>query len=340
MVKWFKVNDDESNVVISSRVRLARNLVDYPFPNKIKKEEAQKLLEKVKSVIIDGNSVLKDDFTFHNVKDMNDVEKGVLVEKHLVSKELIESENAGALIKNDENISIMINEEDHLRIQAIFPGFKLDEAFGLIDKIDDLLEENLNYAFHERLGYLTSCPTNIGTGMRASIMVHLPALVELGYIDGVLKAANQLGLAVRGIYGESSKAMGNIFQISNQLTLGRREEELIGNIMGIAKQIIDKELEARELLKSNMGLKIEDRVYRSLGILKYARSIDTRESMNHLSNVKLGIELGYIKDISTRTIDELMIKIQPMHQMKLHGGNTVAQRDENRAKHIREDLKS
>ncbi|WXR62944.1 protein arginine kinase [Peptostreptococcaceae bacterium AGR-M142] len=338
MANWFEVNDDESKVVISSRIRLARNLIDYPFPNKMKEEESIEVLKKAKDVIVNGNTVLKDDFKYYKMQDCDEVEKGILLEKHLISKEIMENSNSGVLIKNDESVSVMINEEDHIRIQTIFPGFKLNEAFDLADKIDDVLEERLNYAYDERLGFLTSCPTNIGTGLRASIMVHLPALVELGYIDGVLKAANQLGLAVRGIYGENSKALGNIFQISNQLTLGRKEQEIIGNIMGIAKQIIDKELEARDVLKKEKGIRFEDRVYRSLGILKSSRIIDTKEAMNHLSNVKLGIEMNFIEEISTRIIDKLMVDIQPVHQISMYEAKNVVERDINRANHIRKTI--
>jgi len=338
MTKWLKKEIDKTKVVISSRIRLARNLIDYPFPNKLKKEQSDEIIKKVQEAILNGNTVLKDEFDFYKMEDLEDIEKQVLVENHLISIDLIKNEKGGALIKKDETISIMINEEDHLRIQALFPGFKLDEAWDLIDKIDDVLEENLNYAFNENIGYLTSCPTNVGTGLRASIMVHLPALAELGYINGVLNAASQIGLAVRGIYGEGTVSHGNIYQISNQLTLGRKEEEIIGNIMGISKQIIEKELSARETLKNQLGLRLEDRFFRSLGILKSARVIDSTEAMNLLSNIKLGIEMGYIDEIATRDIDELMIQIQPAYQLKLYNSKDTLERDINRAKFIREKL--
>lgn len=338
MTKWLKKEIDKTDVVISSRIRLARNLIDYPFPNKLTKEQSDEIIKKVQETILNGNTVLKDEFNIYNMKDLEEVEKQVLVENHLISIDLSQNEKGGVLIKRDETISIMINEEDHLRIQALFPGFKLDEAWELIDKIDDVLEENLNYAFNENIGYLTACPTNVGTGLRASIMVHLPALTELGYINGVLNAASQIGLAVRGIYGEGTVSYGNIYQISNQLTLGRKEEEIIGNIMGISKQIIEKELAAREKLKNKLGLRLEDRFFRSLAILKNARIIDSKEAMNLLSNIKLGVEMGYIGDITTRYIDELMIQIQPANQLKLYKSKDALERDINRSKFIREKL--
>ncbi|SHH44380.1 protein arginine kinase [Tepidibacter thalassicus] len=338
MTNWIKNEDNSENVVISSRIRLARNLIDYPFPNKLRKEESEEIIKKVKDTILKGNTVLKDEFEFYKMSELDEIERKIMVENHLISIDLGKNENAGVLIKKDETVSIMINEEDHLRIQTLFSGFKLNEAWDIADKIDDILEENLNYAFDERLGYLTSCPTNVGTGLRASIMVHLPALVELGYINGVLNAANKIGLAVRGIYGEGSGSLGNIYQISNQLTLGRDENEIIGNIIGISKQIIEKELSAREMLKNKLGPKLEDRFFRSLGILKYSRLISSKEAMNLLSNVKLGIEMGYINEFTTRDIDKLMIEIQPAYQLRLYNSMDSIERDMNRAKFIREKL--
>ncbi len=337
MAKWIN-KEDESKIVISSRIRLARNLINYPFPNKLKKEEASEIINQVKKSIVEGNTVLKDEFKEYKMENLDEIEKQMLVEKHLISLDLSQNKKGSALIKEDETVSIMINEEDHLRIQGLFSGLKLERVWDLVDKIDDILEENLNYAFDENLGYLTSCPTNIGTGLRASIMIHLPALVELGYIDGILNAANQIGLAVRGIYGEGSKSFANIYQISNQLTLGRKEEEIIGNIVGISKQIIEKELSAREILKNKLGAKLEDRFFRSLGILNHARVMDSREAMNLLSNLKLGIEMGYIKGLSSREIDELMIHVQPAHQLKRNLSKDPLERDINRAAFIREKL--
>ncbi|AHM55455.1 putative ATP:guanido phosphotransferase [Peptoclostridium acidaminophilum DSM 3953] len=338
MIKWLELDGAESEVVISSRIRLARNFSGYNFTNKLKPEEAESIIKEVENAIIYGTSAIRDDFKSLRMAEIDKLEKGILLEKHLISRDIAKSELSAALVKDDETVSIMVNEEDHIRIQALFPGFRLDDAWDIADKIDDLLEERVGYAFDERLGYLTACPTNVGTGMRASIMMHLPALVELGYIDGVLKAANQIGLAVRGIYGEGSQAKGSIFQISNQLTLGRKEEEILGNIKGLSKQLISKELEARSFLHKNHGMKFEDKIYRSLGILKSARTIDSNEAMNLLSNVKLGIEMGLIDDMKSREIDKLFIEIQPAHQQSMSGQNKAQERDVKRAEYLRKEL--
>lgn len=338
MIKWLEIDGAESEVVISSRIRLARNFSGYNFTNKLKPDEAERIIKEVENAIIHGTSAIRDDFKSLRMAELDKLEKGILLEKHLISKDIARSDLSAALVKDDETVSIMVNEEDHLRIQALFPGFRLDDAWDIADKIDDLLEESIGYAFDERLGYLTACPTNVGTGMRASIMVHLPALVELGYIDGVLKAANQIGLAVRGIYGEGSQAKGSIFQISNQLTLGRKEEEILGNIKGLSKQLISKELEARSFLYKNQGMKFEDRIYRALGILSSARLVDSNEAMNLLSNVKLGIEMGLIDNMKSRDIDKLFIEIQPSHQQMMSGQSKAQERDIKRAEYLRKEF--
>lgn len=334
MVKWLD-NKDETKVAISSRIRLARNLINYPFPNKMKKEEAKEIITKVKNSLDE-----KFDFIKQDMKDIEKVQKGILVEKHLISIDLTTKEEASAFISEDEKMSIMVNEEDHLRIQSLMSGVDLEKAYKKANEIDDFLEAHLDYAFDERLGYLTSCPTNVGTGIRASSMLHLPALVELGYIDGVLKAANQLGLVVRGIYGEGSGYKANIFQISNQITLGPKEEDLIGSIQAMSKQIIIKELEAREFLKKKLGYSLKDRVYRSLGILKYAQVIDLNEAMNLLSNLKLGVEMEMIKGLKTREIDQIMIMIQPAYQFSFNQTSNPREKDLYRAEFIRKYLQN
>jgi protein arginine kinase len=330
------VNDNKA--IISSRIRLARNLVSYSFPNKSTKEECEKVITLVKDAIIKGNTVLKDEFEFYKISELNEIDKQSMIEERLISIDLSNNECGAVLIKKDKTVSIMINEEDHIRIQTLEHGIKLDKAWDMADKIDDILEENLKYAFHENLGYLTSCPTNTGTGMRASVMVHLPALTELGYIDEVLQISGQLGLAVRGMYGEGSDSSGCIYQMSNQLTLGRREQEIMENVMGMAKQIIDKELYARELLKNKLGIKLEDRIFRSLGILKNARTIDSKEAIKLLSTLKLGVEMGYITNITTREIDKLMVDVHPGHQSKIYKSNDYNKRDINRAIYLRKSL--
>jgi protein arginine kinase len=329
---------NNNKAIISSRIRLARNLVSYSFPNKSTKEECNKVIDLVKDAIIKSNTVLKDEFEFYKISSLDEIDKQSMIEEHLISMDLSNNECGAVLIKKDKTVSIMINEEDHIRIQTLENGIELDKAWDIADKIDDILEESLNYAFHENLGYLTACPTNTGTGMRASVMVHLPALTELGYIDEVLKLSGQLGLAVRGMYGEGSDSSGCIYQMSNQLTLGRREQDTIENVMGMAKQIIDKELYARELLKNKLGIKLEDRIFRSLGILKNARTIGSKEAIKLLSTLKLGVEMGYINNITTGDIDKLMVDVQPGHQSKIYKSSDYTKRDVNRAIYLRKSL--
>lgn len=330
-------NEEISRVVVSSRVRLARNLKDYPFPNKIDEHQASELVDRVVRTVKEGNTVLKDNLTPVIIKNKSMLEKEVLLEKHLISKELLNENNGAALIQEDETISIMINEEDHLRIQVLMKGLSLLEAYDLCDKVDDVLEERLKYAFSENLGYLTACPTNIGTGLRASVMLHLPALVELGYMGGILESAGQIGLAVRGLYGEGTKSIGSLFQISNQLTLGRKEEEIVGNIIGISKQIVERELEAEKILRKRMGLFLDDRISRSLGILRFSKVMGTEEAMNHLSNIKVGIGIGIVKGIENSEVDNLMIKVQPANQAMIA---KEAKRDDKRADYLREAFKN
>jgi protein arginine kinase len=231
----------------------------------------------------------------------------------------------------------MINEEDHLRIQVLYPGFQLKQAWELADQIDDVLETSVSYAYDEKLGYLTSCPTNVGTGIRASVMMHLPALVITQQINRILQAITQVGLAVRGLYGEGSEATGNLFQISNQITLGQTEEEIIDNLHSVARQIIEHEKAARMKLMSESRTKITDRIRRSYGILSFAEVMDSKEAAQRLSDVRLGIDLGIVEHVPSRVMNELLIMTQPGYLQKHYGkGLSPEERDLYRAKLIRE----
>ncbi|RKJ19482.1 ATP--guanido phosphotransferase, partial [Butyricicoccus sp. 1XD8-22] len=228
------------------------------------------------------------------IDDLKGLEKRVLVEKHLISPRLAEHATHGAVLLSDqEDISIMINEEDHIRIQCLFPGLQISEALERANVIDNILEERIDYAFDEKLGYLTSCPTNVGTGLRASVMVHLPALILTHQMNRIIPAINQLGLVVRGIYGEGSEALGNIFQISNQITLGKSEEDIIGDLISVVQQIVAQERAAREALVKTSSIQLENKVFRSYGILANSRIIETKEASECLSDVRLGIDTGY-----------------------------------------------
>ncbi|EOD00642.1 protein arginine kinase [Caldisalinibacter kiritimatiensis] len=340
MVKWLEGKGPESDIVVSSRIRLARNLEDINFPQMITKEAAESSTQRIKDAILSSNSVLTREFEFKRLREISELDRNVLVEKHLISHTLLERPQIGSfLLSKDEKVTIMINEEDHIRMQVLLPGLRLEEGWDLCSKIDDVLEERLKYAFDEKLGYLTSCPTNVGTGMRASVMVHLPALVLTGTINKVLQAVTQIGLTVRGLYGEGTNAMGNLFQISNQITLGESEEKIIEKLKNVVLQIINKERKAREKLLNSNKVQIEDKVYRSLGILKSARIISSKEAMKLLSNVKMGIDMGIIDEVDKEEINKLMITVQPANiQKRAMKELTQFERDIKRAELIREKL--
>ena len=337
---WMNQEGPESDIVLSSRVRLARNVKNISFPTVFSQEDAQKLLKKVEDRI--GGQYLSGlgHLEMVKMKDLNTLDKQVLVEKHLISPLLAKHKDVGAsLISENEEVSIMINEEDHIRIQCLYPGLQIAEALEVASRIDDWVEGELDYAFDEKIGYLTSCPTNVGTGLRASVMVHLPGIVLTRQIDRVVSAINQLGLVVRGIYGEGSEALGNIFQISNQMTLGKTEEDIVEDLSSVVSQIIMQEKAARDTLVQSSNIQLEDRVLRSLGILSHARIIESKEAAKCLSDVRLGIDLGYIQNISKHILNELMIVTQPGFLQRYAGGElNPKNRDIRRAALIRERL--
>lgn len=335
---WMKGQGPESDIVISSRVRIARNLRDYPYPMLATNQQSREVLEKVSDVLEQEDLKEISNFAMLTLSELNELQKMVLVEKHLISPNLAnESRNGAVILSDNESISIMVNEEDHLRIQCLYPGFQIKEAWDLANQVDDIFEDQLEYGFDERRGYLTSCPTNVGTGIRASVMMHLPALVITQQINRILTAVQQVGLAVRGLYGEGSEALGNLFQISNQITLGQSEEEIIDNLYSVARQIIEHERAARQKLMLEMKPRIIDRVNRSLGILSYAGIMDSKEASQRLSDVRLGIDLGIIKSVSTSVLNELMVMTQPGF-LQQHAGEKLSadERDMRRAQLIRE----
>ena len=330
----------DNGIVISSRIRLARNLRDSKFAAKITQEEAYKIIEEVKKVVEKNNDTSKLDFELHYLKDIPDIEQNILVEQHIISPQLSKNKNKSAfMISKDKNITIMINEEDHLRIQVLNSGLNLEECLKTANMIDDILEENLDYAFDKDLGYITSCPTNLGTGLRASTMLHLPALSLTNQLEKILLAISQIGVAVRGVYGEGTKSMGNLYQISNQGTLGAQEETLAERIKQITMQLVEKESSTRQHLLNNNRIYIENEVYRAYGILKNARIIDTHEAMKLLSIIKMGIEMGIFEGMDNQNIDKLMIKVQANNiQMMLDEGFTKKERNFKRAEILRNEL--
>lgn len=340
MNNWImEPGDNNEDLVISSRVRLARNLNKFPFPHKLNEEQSRKLIKTVEKAFY-TNDYTKNEFTTNYLWKKSENERKIFLERYLISKNLIENSNKSAFIINkNETISIMLNEEDHIRIQCMTSGLNLEEVYNVSDKIDNLLEENIEYAFDEKLGYLTTCPTNLGTGLRASVMLHLPAISLNNQINGLLNALSQVGMTVRGLYGEGSKALSNVYQISNQVTLGRSEEEIMTNLKALVDQIVNEEKLARENLMKNSKYEIEDRIYRALGILKYASLLSSNECLKLLSYVRLGVEMGIIKDISKKVLNSLLVEVQPATiQQKYDKILSSRERDFRRAELVRKKL--
>lgn len=339
--EWMKGTGPESDIVIGSRVRLARNLFQNPFPSIADRDARAAVLAEAKKAIVDPVDELKD-FELFEMSDVRTVDRHLLVEKHLVSPALIrDTKHKAVVLRKDESVSIMINEEDHFRIQALFPGLAPMDAWQLSSDVDDALSRQIDYAFDNEIGYLTACPTNVGTGLRASIMMHLPALSMTDQMKKVIGAVTQFGLAVRGIYGEGTDVVGNIYQLSNQITLGHTEEEIIRHLHNVTMQVIDQERTARKKVLSEGRLTLEDRVFRSLGVLSNARMITSNEAMQRLSDVRLGIDLQLVTGLQPRILQELMVMIRPAHLQKLMGQELDApERDEKRAALIRERLQT
>lgn len=338
MSSWMKDGGPEDDIVLTSRIRVARNVRGYPFPILQTDTNASEITETVERAIQGTQLKELGNFELLRCQEMSALDRQVFVEKHLISPDLAEQEKHGAMvIRDDELVSIMVNEEDHIRIQCILPGLRLNDAWTMASQIDDALEQKLTYAYHEQYGYLTACPTNVGTGMRASVMMHLPGLVLSGSINRLLTAVSQVGLAVRGIYGEGSESYGNLFQVSNQITLGETEEEITQNLQSVVLQLIEHERNARNQLLSRNRIQLEDRVSRSFGILAYARRMDSRETMERLSDVRLGIDLGIIQGVSAGILKELMVTTQPAFLQKYFNRElSASERDVRRAALIRE----
>ncbi len=333
MSVWYKDFDNIGGIVISSRVRLARNLSDMPFPVKMTPQMFRELKEKVSTAI----KKLPQEYSlkFIEMNDVPELEIKAMVERHVISPDFAKRYRDRAIaISNDENICIMIGEEDHIRIQVITAGEALDEAYNIADTIDTTLNENLNFAFDSRLGYLTECPTNIGTGLRASLMLHLPVCESRGEINMIADAAGKIGLTVRGMYGEGSKSAASLYQISNQITLGISEKNAIENLKAIAGQIVEREKTGRKEIEQ---ISLEDTVYRSLGILKYARIISSDEFMKHISMIKLGLDEGIIDYKGLKPI-ELLINARPNMLIKNSDALTPEERDIKRAQMLRDVL--
>ncbi|NIR50478.1 protein arginine kinase [candidate division KSB1 bacterium] len=337
--RWLTNEDEYSDIIISSRIRLARNLKGTPFPNRIKTVQARKILHEVRNACSKCPSL--GESRFYEIRKLSKWDRKYFVERRLASPQLIESDKPAMLVVGpNEILSIMVNEEDHLRMQSIEAGLGIENAWRTISTVDDEIEEHLVFSYSSKFGYLTACPTNIGTGLRVSIFVHLPALSLQENVNEVINELPTSEIAVRGFYGEGSESVGNIFQISNQLTLGRTEENIVERITRIAMRLTDLEREARDDLLKNDRIKLEDAVYRAVGLLQKAKIMSSLEAMNLISNVRLGYELGLLKNLSRMALHQLMVLVQPAHLQKLFEKELHSQeRDVVRAKFIRQYLK-
>lgn len=334
MSKWYIEKGDQGDIVLSTRIRLARNLDDYPFPKKLDIAGKNKVNSLIKSVLFENDGK---DFSYIEMKDLSRIQAVSLAERHLISPEFASKKDGSALVLSaDESVSIMLCEEDHIRLQVMKAGLALEEAFDIADKLDNMLSAKVNYAFDERIGYLTQCPTNLGTAMRASVMLHLPALTRCGQMAKLANTVSKLGLTIRGAYGEGSQPKGDIYQISNQITLGITEETAIANLKSIVLQLVSQErTAAAEIVKKPAD---EDKMFRALGILQNARLLSTDEFMELISLVRLGAARGII-DTPIEKINELIVSMQPATISAAHddAGSPTA-RDSVRAKTVREAL--
>lgn len=335
MAKWYCDSGFQDDIVLSTRVRLARNLKGIPFPNSMNADNA----EKVISTVAEALEKLNYKFKLVRLNDISAIERQRLFEEHFISPQMLKNpEHKAVFISEDEAVAIMINEEDHIRLQCIYAGLESNKAYDLISKIDDFLGEAVEYAFHRKYGHLTACPTNVGTGMRLSFMLHLPALCMARMADNLFAAVGKLGVTVRGMYGEGTKSSGYVFQISNQTTLGKSESELAQNITDVVNQIITKEREVRRRIAQDKGITLEDKIVRSYGLMKYAKKISTDELTGLLSNVRFGASLGIIENVSARKLNEIMIATRPAHIMETGTENSL-ERDVKRAEVIKTILK-
>lgn len=336
--EWMQGKGPESDIVMSSRIRLARNLAQYPFLTRcdetVRGEIERTLRKQVVELTLGGQ------LTYFDVEQLEGVDRQFLVERQLISRELAESHGSrGVCFTEGESVSLMLNEEDHLRIQVLRSGFDLDGCWNEINRIDDLLEERLTFAFDEQLGFLTACPTNVGTGIRVSVLMHLPALVLTKEIQKVFQALQKISLAVRGLYGEGSQAMGDFYQISNQITLGKSEDQLIKNLRDVVPSIIAYERKVRLALVKESRQALHDKISRAYGTLKSAQSISSEETMHLLSSVRMGVNLGLIDDLPIPTVNELFMHTQPAHLQKLRRSNLdSADRNVARAAYLRQRL--
>ncbi len=335
MSSWYSIMPPEDDIVVSTRIRLARNLSGIPFPSRMNREQLEDLKTRVKNAISESNTPFSKSLKYIDMNAVPEVEINAMVERHIISPEFAAKAHDRAIILSaDESISIMIGEEDHLRIQVLLPGFSLEKAYDIAERLDTLLYDSLHFAFSDELGFLTECPTNLGTGLRASVMLHLPICESLGEIAALSENINKIGFTVRGMYGEGSRSAAALYQISNQITLGISEKNAIDNLKIIATQLIEKERNLRNNLEKT---KLEDTVFRALGTIKGSRILNGKEMMSLLSRIKLGTSMGIIKEEINPF--GLLVENGPYMLMRKYGMMSPDERDIKRAEALREEFK-
>lgn len=334
MSNWYSVSAPNDDIAVSSRIRLARNLNGMPFPSKMNETQLIELNEKVKKAVLESNTPFAKKLKFIPMDSIPENQVYAMVERHIISREFAANRRGRAIIlSDDESISIMVGEEDHIRIQVILGGLQLKEAYDIAERLDTLLSDKLGFAFDDRLGFLTECPTNLGTGLRASVMLHLPLLESNGELAALSESVSKIGFTFRGMYGEGTKALASLYQVSNQITLGISENNALDNLSVVTKQLIEKEREAASNINQ---IKMEDICYRSLGILQNCRILSSEEMMKHLSRIKMGMSMGII-NIKESPV-KLLIEGQPYMLMLKNGDMTAEERDAFRANEIRKLL--
>ena len=335
---WLQPGGPQGEIVLATRVRLARNVAGRPFSSRLKSDERSELEAQLRAAVL--KALAARGGTWLELPELSEIDRRCLVERHLISRELAAAEGQrGVGIDSTQRIAVMANEEDHLRLQVYSCGLQLEETWRDADRVDDALEGEVAYSFSPRLGYLTACPTNVGTGLRASLMLHLPALVLTKQIEKVFRAVARLRLAVRGLYGEGTQATGDIYQISNQASLGQSETQILKTLGSVISQIIAYEQQARDVVATESPRALDDRIFRSWGILTNARTISSEETLTLLSAARLGVHLGRLKGIAISVINELFLQTRPGHIQKLRGAElSEPERDIARADFIRKRL--
>ncbi len=337
--EWLRGSGPMHDVVISSRIRLARNLAGMPFLSRCSEEQMREIEQRLRQHILTAE-IAKEMF-YVDIAEAGELDRKLLTERHLISRQHAEATHPrGVAVSGSERIAIMVNEEDHLRIQVLRSGLQLSEAITEINRVDDLLEDRCSFSFHSRYGYLTACPTNVGTGLRLSVMLHLPALKMTGEIEKVFQASKDMRLAIRGLYGEGTEASGDFFQVSNQTTLGKNEEQIVSEFCEqIIPRFIEYEKRARESLLKNRTTALDDKVFRALALLRSAKQISSDETMYLLSLIRMGVNLRRITDVDLDAVNELFLLTQPAHLQKiLNKDLTPQQRSEARANYIHRRL--